>query len=120
MTIAPAVGVGGAGAAPPAAQPAAKNPTQVPTVTSYQATTYVNGVAKQVPIVYTQLFSSIPSQGPTPMPGTIGLGTLTGSVGVVRTSEAKKGDANQNLRGGVGFLVLSTVSFFIGTMIMWV
>ena len=45
----------------------------------------VNGVAQQVQVVYTQLFSAVPDQGPAPGVGSIGLGTIEGKVGVVKT-----------------------------------
>ena len=50
----------------------------------------VGGVTQQVPVTYTQKFSNTPSQGPTPSQGKIGLGTITGSVGAVRTNQARK------------------------------
>ncbi|MCJ1479415.1 hypothetical protein MMC13_008100 [Lambiella insularis] len=65
---------GGAGAAP--------TPTeQVSPVT----TIFQNGT----PVPYTQTFAAVPDQGPSAMSGSIGMGTLTGAVGVVRTDEAK-------------------------------
>ena len=83
---APAAGVGGAGAAPAAAQPvpgAQANP-----VTTIQVQTVVGGVTKTVPLVYTQSFGSATSAPPV-LTGTIGLGTLTGKIGVVKTQDAK-------------------------------
>jgi len=41
-----------------------------------------------IPVVYTQLFSAVPSQGPAPLSGQIGLGTLTGQVGAEKTNQA--------------------------------
>jgi len=46
-----------------------------------------------VPVVYSQSFANVPDQLSSASPGTIGLGTLTGDVGTVKTSEAEKGDA---------------------------
>lgn len=42
-----------------------------------------------MPIVFTQTFAKIPSQGPTPEPGTIGLGTLT-KDGAAATGKVKR------------------------------
>lgn len=71
---APPVAPGGAGAAPPAPIPDA--PAQVPTITTVMVNTVIGGVPKQVPVVYTQSFVDVPSQGPLPLKGTIGLGKL--------------------------------------------
>lgn len=83
---APAAGVGGAGAAPAAAQPAAG--AQANPVTTIMVATVVGGVTTQVPKVYTQTFGAAVSAPPV-QSGEIGLGTLTGKIGVVKTSEAK-------------------------------
>ncbi|MCJ1339711.1 hypothetical protein MMC09_005001 [Bachmanniomyces sp. S44760] len=74
-------GVGG-GAAPAAAQPATDATGQAASVT----TVVVNG--KQV--VYTQTFATAPDQWTTSGAGSVGLGTLTGSVGAVKTQNAGK------------------------------
>lgn len=91
VPVAPVVGVGGAGAVPPAAQ--SGNPTQVPSITVFMQATIVGGVTQQVQVTYTQKFSDIPSQGPSPSQGKIGLGTITGTVGAVNTKEAKQAAA---------------------------
>lgn len=73
----------------------------------------IGGVTKQVPIVYTQKFSSIPDQGPTPAKGVIGLGTLTGKIGVINTAEAKKSSAVQRAAmglGGTGIVIMSMLA----------
>lgn len=83
---APAAGVGGAGAVPAAAQPtpgAQANP-----VTTIMVNTVVGGKTTQVPKVYTQTFGAATSAPPV-QSGQIGLGTLTGKVGVVKTQDAK-------------------------------
>lgn len=79
------IGVGGGAPLP------APLPTQVSTVT----TIYLHGV----PVVYTQRFSAVPSQGPSASSGKIGLGTLTGSIGVVKTAEARKSGAGRMWSG---------------------
>ena len=50
----------------------------------------VNGVAQQVEVVYTQLFSAVPDQGLAPASGSIGLGTIQGEIGVVRTGRKRE------------------------------
>lgn len=49
-------------------------------------------------MVYTQVFAAVPEQGPTPLVGSVGMGTLTGSVGVVKTGQAHSG--GRSVRGG--------------------
>ena len=88
---APVPGVGGAGAAPPAVLPS--EPGQVPSVTVFMQKTIIAGATQQIPVTYTQKFSDVPSKGPSPTSGKIGLGTITGSVGAVRTDEAKQAAA---------------------------
>jgi hypothetical protein len=69
---------------PAAAAPT--NPGQVSPITTIQENQIVNGVAQQVEVVYTQLFSAVPDQGLAPAVGSIGLGTIQGQVGVVKTA----------------------------------
>jgi Killer toxin-resistance protein 1 len=76
------------GAAP--AQPTGGS--QVSPITTIGLNEIVNGVAQQVQVVYTQLFSAVPDQGFAPASGSIGLGTIQGQIGVVKT--ARKRDAN--------------------------
>lgn len=76
---------GGAGA-PAAIITTAPGQVQAPTITTVMVNTVINGVPKQVPVVYTQTFVDVPSQGPSPLKGTIGFGTLTKEGG-----GAKKG-----------------------------
>lgn len=61
---------------------AATVPTQVSPVTTYLAYG-PNGI--QTPAVFTQLFSAVPDQWDGPLSGNIGLGSITGQVGIVRT-----------------------------------
>lgn len=88
---------------------ASTNPGQVSPVTTVQVFSVVAGVTKQVPVLYSQKFSSIPSQGPTPAKGEIGLGTLTGKIGVVNTEAAKKGGASQKIALGFGGMTVMTM-----------
>ena len=69
--------------APPAVQTA--NPIQVSPVTTVLVNAVVNGVNQQIQEVYTQLFSLVPDQGFAPAAGEIGLGTIKGEIGVVKT-----------------------------------
>ena len=62
--------------------------------------TVVNGVTKQVPVPFSQSFGAGSSAPPSVQSGSIGLGTLTGQVGVVKTSEAKNGAAAAPAGGG--------------------
>ena len=81
---APVAGVGGGGV--PAAQPAAG--AQANSVTTEMIQTVVGGVTKQVQHVFTQSFAAAATPPPVKT-GTIGMGTLTGKIGVVKTNEAK-------------------------------
>lgn len=58
-------------------------------MTTIQENYRVNGVAKQVEVVYTQLFSAVPDQGEAPGVGSIGLGTIVGPIGVVKTKKKR-------------------------------
>lgn len=61
----------------------ATQPTQMPPVTVYQ------GRAGGAPKTYTQLFTSPLDQWPAPGAGTVGLGTIQGQVGVVKTNSKR-------------------------------
>ena len=88
------------------------NPQQVPPVTTVNVFSVVGGVTKQVPIVFTQKFSSVPTQGPTPAKGVIGLGTLTGEVGVVNTDAAKKSSAPARIGARISGIALTILGMF--------
>lgn len=45
---------------------------------------------KQVEVVYTQTFAPVPDQGVAPGVGSIGLGTIQGEIGVVKTKKKKR------------------------------
>lgn len=62
---------------------AVTQPTQMPSVTVYDMN---DGVAR----TYTQTFVAVQDQWPSPSAGTIGLGTITGEIGVVKTKENKR------------------------------
>ena len=65
--------------------------SQLPAVTSWaEWTSYSDsGTWTQLHFVYTQLFSKVPAQGPSALSGEVGMGTLTGVVGAVRTVGAE-------------------------------
>ena len=52
----------------------------------------VNGVAQQLEVVYTQLFSAVPDQGDAPAIGSIGLGTIQGEVGGIKTANKREAE----------------------------
>ncbi|CAZ85940.1 unnamed protein product [Tuber melanosporum] len=62
--------------------------------------TLADGLVTKVASIYTQQFTGTQSELRTPSAGTIGLGTLTGSVGVVRTAEANSAVGRTRARGG--------------------
>ena len=109
---APVAGVGGGGA-PAAAQPAPG--AQANPVTTIQVETVVGGVTKTVPKVYTQTFGAA-GVAPSVSSGSIGLGTLTGKIGVVKTDQAKS-DAIP-IRDGVTrrWALLGVISSWVGVM----
>ena len=88
---------------------------QVPAVTqAVVPVTQADGQIRNVPVMYTQTFASVPSQGAAPAQGSVGLGSLTGAVGAVKTEQAKKSNeaatgrrshvAIALLMGGIGFI----------------
>ncbi|OAP57434.1 hypothetical protein AYL99_08172 [Fonsecaea erecta] len=70
-----------------AAAPTAIN--QVSPITTYYVNSMIApGDVTQVPVVYTQTFPPIPDQWPSAAAGTIGLGTIQGTVGQVRSKRS--------------------------------
>lgn len=63
--------------------------TQVPPITSYVVHFVTGGQYIAKTVGYTQLFSPVPDQWPSPSAGTIGLGTIQGAVGVVKTKRSE-------------------------------
>lgn len=71
-----------------------------------------------VEVVFTQNFSPTPGQTilgqwSTPASGAIGMGTLTGTVGAVRTEQARKNDA-AGTKKGRGWLVGALMTLVLG------
>ena len=95
---APAAGVGGAGAAPAAAQPPANAGAN--SVTTQQITTVIGGVTKVINTIITET-SGAGTTAPAVQSGSIGLGTLTGQIGVVKTQDAKSDAIITGPRWGV-------------------
>jgi len=63
---------------------------QVSPITTYLANKEVApGSFAQVPVVYTQTFNPVPDPWPAAVPGTIGLGTIVGTVGQVRSKRSE-------------------------------
>lgn len=96
---APAAGVGGAGAAPAAPQPPANAGAN--SITTQQITTVIGGVTKVINTIITET-SGAGVTAPAVQSGSIGLGTLTGSIGVVKTQEAKSDAIIKGPRWGIG------------------
>ncbi|KAI9759514.1 MAG: hypothetical protein M4579_002273 [Chaenotheca gracillima] len=108
-----APGGGGAAPAPAAPAPGGAAPGggapvqttiqgQVPSVTDITIpSTLPNGQITQIQTVFTQTFGSVPSQYPTAKAGSIGLGSIKGKVGAVKTADAKssKSDGSPSLSG---------------------
>ena len=110
---APVVGVGGGGAA--AAQPAPG--AQANPVTTIQVETVVGGVTKTVPKIYTQSFGA-GQAAPAVQTGSIGMGTLTGQIGVVKTAQAKNDAISTTCGRGVGgSIILISASWIVAMAI---
>lgn len=63
--------------------------SQVSPITTYQIDLARSGAVTQLIVVYTQTFNPIPDQWPSPsLAGSIGLGTITGEIGVVKTKRS--------------------------------
>ncbi|KAI9845145.1 MAG: hypothetical protein M1837_005030 [Sclerophora amabilis] len=120
---------GGAPAVPPApggAAPGGGAPPQttiggqVPPVTNMQVpSTLPNGQVTLVQTVFTQSFKSVPSPFPSAKAGSIGMGTLKGEVGAVRTDTPKNaasngdGEARAYVTIVLGVLGSALLGFFI-------
>ena len=60
----------------------------MPVVTTQWIETTIGSLVTWVPHVYTQTFAGTPGQLPEPGNGEVGMGTLTGQVGVTKTVDA--------------------------------
>jgi hypothetical protein len=94
-------------------------PAQYPSITTqWVETVLANGVHTWVQVVYTQTFASVVSQGAQPGVGSIGMGTLTGQIGVLRTEQAKKANAAGRTKGtgtlGIGGVLGGSVVGLLG------
>lgn len=70
--------------------------------------TIVGGVSKQVPVVFTQTFAGSLTSVEAVQSGTVGMGTLTGSVGGVKSSAAVAGRVG-GMEGWGGVVVAGVV-----------
>ncbi|MCJ1377009.1 hypothetical protein MMC17_000099 [Xylographa soralifera] len=95
---------GGAGAAP------LPVPGQLSPTTIY----YVSGQ----PVTYVQTFVTPLDQGPTASVGSIGMGTLTGAIGVVKTNEASSGGVSPRVSQGAGWLSGICAMVVLGRMLL--
>ncbi|KAF2238820.1 hypothetical protein EV356DRAFT_572880 [Viridothelium virens] len=86
------------GAAPAAAATIATQPN--PVTTEWIPSEVAPGSTPYVQVVYTQTFASVPSQAPSAASGEVGLGTITGQVGALRTTTAEKDSGVGSLRSG--------------------
>jgi hypothetical protein len=91
----------GAPAAAPTAQPAGVS--QISPVTTYYVNSEVApGSFAQVPVVYTQTFVPVPDQWPSAVAGTIGLGSIQGTIGQVRSKRAVAEPTQAPIAGSSG------------------
>jgi len=73
-----------------------------------------NGQTTWLPVVFSQSFASVPDQGASAGAGSIGMGTLTGTTGAVKTAEAKKGSAaSVNAGRGAALLAAAGAALFV-------
>jgi len=72
-----------------------------------RVTTTIAGVQTVVPSIFTQQFSKLYGEIPMPSSGSIGLGTQTGQIGVVRTHAASSG---MRMDGSVWFVVIGLMA----------
>lgn len=73
-------------------------PTQMSPVTVYDMH---DGIER----TFTQLFVAVPDQWPSPSAGTIGLGTIQGEIGVVRTKSERNAFPEPTATAGQTFRI---------------
>jgi len=95
---------GGAGAAP------LPVPGQLSPTTIY----YVSNL----PVTYVQTFVTPLDQGPTASVGNIGMGTLTGAIGVVKTYEAANAGVSLKVSKEVGWVSGVCVMMMLGGLLL--
>lgn len=104
-------------AAPAAGQPVTTAAVQANAVTTVMENTIVGGVSKQIPVVYTQKFAGSLTSVEAVQSGSVGMGTLTGSVGVVKSSAAmagRMGFGNGRMEGWGGMVVVVGAGVVVG------
>lgn len=82
--------------------------------TEWPATVLPNGQTTWLPVVFSQAFSSVPDQLPSAASGSVGMGTITGVTGAVKTGKAASGAAAcVNAGRGVALLAAAGVAVFL-------
>ena len=88
--------------------------SQYPTLTTDWVETTIGGAQTWVPLVYTQTFPSTYEVWPTAATGSIGLGTISGTVGAVRTTEPKwSGADSKRVKLGSAVVAVAVALFAI-------
>lgn len=72
----------------PPTNPQAGQPNQITQVSPVTTLTMMSK-GKDISVVYTQTFPSVPEQWPSPSSGEIGLGTIQGQIGVPKTKRSE-------------------------------
>ncbi|KAL1987011.1 hypothetical protein VTN96DRAFT_5167 [Rasamsonia emersonii] len=86
----------------PGAAPATTATQMNPTTTIWQETTLKDGEVVTAPVTYVQTFAKVPDQWPSPSSGSIGLGTLSGKIGVTSTITVEARSLKARSEGTLG------------------
>ncbi|KAI9845360.1 MAG: hypothetical protein M1838_001784 [Thelocarpon superellum] len=109
----PVPGVGGGAPAPTTTQLG-----QVPSVTNVVVpVTGADGQISNAQVMYTQNFPAVPSQFSTASSGTIGMGSLTGTVGSVRTTSGRSTGERVEMDSLLGSMAIGFLSFIFAAFI---
>lgn len=84
----------------PVVNPAAPQPAQPTQVSPITTLSLVNKAGAQVMQPYTQTFAAVPDQWPEPTAGTVGMGTIQGQIGQVKTN-SKREEMTQTAMFGI-------------------
>lgn len=83
-------------------------------VTSQWLESTIAGTTTWIDVVYTQSFASIPDQWSTAGSGSIGLGTITGTVGIVNDQKKSSGAMSVMPSGTFFTIAMGAVGFVAG------
>lgn len=83
-------------------------------VTSQWVESAIGDITTWVDVVYTQSFASIPDQWSTAGSGSIGLGTITGTVGIVEANKKTSGAMSVMPSGTCFTIAMGVVGFVAG------